>query len=159
MTAPARVQQLIGELNLAPHPEGGYYRRVYRSDRTVTMPPTGESRAAMTTIYYLLCRGQVSRWHAIDTDEVWHFYEGDPLQLLIADPRTRVAQQHRLGPYDSGQNPVCVVPAGWWQAARPIGEYAFVGCAVAPGFEFSRFKLLADVADVSVPLAEHADLL
>jgi predicted cupin superfamily sugar epimerase len=102
------------------------------------------SRASLTTIYFLLAAGQHSRWHRVRSDEVWHFYEGDPIELLVADPELLQVERVRLGPVPDGMRPVYVVPAGWWQAARPTGAYGLVGCTVAPGFEFDDFSFLRD---------------
>ena len=81
-------------------------------------------------------------------DEVWHFHEGEPLELLTCDPGARRVEVLRLGPPSSdGARPQHVVPRGVWQAARPTGAYALVGCTVAPGFDFADFQFLADLPD------------
>ena len=95
----------------------------------------------------------------MDSDEVWHFYEGDPLELLELDARAATLSRHRLGPVGDGDaSPVHTIPAGAWQAARPLGAYTLVGCTVGPGFEFADFRLLADdparAAAVRAALAE-----
>ena len=95
----------------------------------------------MTTIYFLLAAGQESRWHRVRSDEIWHFYEGDPLELSISPPGRERVEQLTLGPYAGTAQPVRVVEADWWQAARPLGAYTLVGCTVAPGFEFAKFEL------------------
>ncbi len=135
---------LIARLNLAPHPEGGFYRQVYKSDSLVQPPDGRTTRAALTTIYFLLVAGQFSRWHRVRSDEVWHFYEGEPLEVLQVDPDFTRVDVVTIGATTAGER-VHVVPAGWWQAARPLGDYALVGCTVAPGFEFADFDFLADV--------------
>jgi len=86
----------------------------------------------------------VSRWHRVQSDEVWHFYEGAPLDLWVASPGGDQTSQHRLGPLDGAQRPVWTVPAGCWQAARSTGAYTLAGCTVGPGFDFSDFALAAD---------------
>jgi hypothetical protein len=139
-----RALALIDELGLGTHPEGGYYRPVYRSVSRVQPADDRSSRASLTTIYFLLAAGQHSRWHRVRSDEVWHFYEGDPIELLVADPELLQIERVRLGPVPDGMRPVYVVPAGWWQAARPTGAYGLVGCTVAPGFEFDDFSFLRD---------------
>ena len=136
---------LIDELGLQPHPEGGWYRELYRSSLRVEAPQG--ARSALTTIYYLLERQQVSRWHVVAADEVWHFYAGTPLQLALYRPGTHALRVIELGAPDQGREPVCVVPAGCWQAARPSGPFALVGCSVGPGFEFEDFHLVADLPD------------
>lgn len=141
-----RIAFLLAELALVPHPEGGYYREVYRSVSEVRLKDARPNRDALTTIYFLLTAGQRSRWHRVLSDEVWHFYEGDPLELFWLDTDKDERKQTRLGPVQPGveQRPVQVVPGGCWQAARSTGAYTLVGCTVAPGFDFADFSLLAD---------------
>jgi predicted cupin superfamily sugar epimerase len=105
----------------------------------------------LTSIYFLLARGQQSRWHRVLSDEAWHFYEGDPLELWTLDPSLERLERTLLGPYapdpthaDPTTRPVHVVPAGWWQAARPVGDYSLTGCSVGPGFDFEDFSMLSD---------------
>jgi predicted cupin superfamily sugar epimerase len=137
-----RAAELIAKLNLEPHPEGGYYREIFRSADLV-MPADGRGpRAALTTIYFLLPAGIVSRWHRVASDEVWHLYEGGPLEVLSVDPLCSALTRHRLEP----QAPVCTVAAAHWQAARTLGDYALIGCTVGPGFDFADFTILADDA-------------
>lgn len=139
-----RVRELIEGLSLQPHPEGGWYAEVFRSEREVSAG--GGPRRAVTTIYYLLESGQKSRWHRIDADEVWHFYEGSPLELLTTTDLRHV-RRAMLSEWGVDHAPVAVVPAGEWQAARTTGDYSLVGCSVAPGFEFSTFELLRGTRD------------
>jgi uncharacterized protein len=140
-----RAADLIAALNLQPHPEGGFYRQIFQSSVQVT--PVGERgpRAALTTIYFLLTEGSCSRWHQVASDEVWHLYEGGPLELLELNASGQSVLRHRLAPIGRGTDaPVYTIGAGIWQAARPLGPYAFVGCTVGPGFDFADFRLLAD---------------
>lgn len=127
----ARARQLIESLGLAPHPEGGWYRQVYKSDERVTRRRDGADRSALTTIYFLLVEGTSSAWHRVESDEVWHFYEGDPLELSTRASSTILDASNR----------VHVIPAREWQSARPLGAYTLVGCTVGPGFEFDDFEL------------------
>lgn len=156
------VAGLIERLGLRPHPEGGHYVEVYRSTRSVVRD--GDERTSLTTIYFLLAAGERSRWHVVDADEAWHFYEGDPIELLSFDPGSRRLTGVVLGSRNHARaRAVHVVPAGHWQAARPLGAYGLVGCTVAPGFEFSDFALVRDVpgheGPFSGPLAPYRDLL
>jgi uncharacterized protein len=137
-----RAAEMIRVLELNPHPEGGFYRETFRSPARV-MADQG-SRSALTTIYFLLAAGSFSAWHRVLSDEVWHWYEGEPLELLLASPDFDMVQRRRLGPVGAGTEPVVTVPANWWQAARPFGTYALCGCTVAPGFEFEDFTFLRD---------------
>jgi hypothetical protein len=140
-----KASQVISELQLAPHPEGGWFREIYRS--TDRVQRGDQSRSATTAIYYLLEQHQLSRWHVVDADEIWHFYAGAPLLLLAYDPRARLLTRHVLSAPTGGFTSVGVIPAGVWQAARSLGEYSLVGCTVSPGFEFSGFRFTADLPD------------
>jgi predicted cupin superfamily sugar epimerase len=126
-----RAQQLIDSHGLAPHPEGGWYRQVYKSADRVTRRHDGADRTALTTIYFLLVAGISSAWHRVESDEVWHFYEGDPLELSTRTATTVLDADHR----------VHVIPAREWQSARSLGAYTLVGCTVGPGFEFEDFAM------------------
>jgi len=154
----ARVRDLIERLGLAPHPEGGFYREVYRSGLRVRRAEDGRDRTALTTIYFLLPAGAHSRWHRVESDEVWHHYEGAPLELLWIDAPGGAVRVERLGPVDDRDTrPVFTVPAGCWQAARTSGEYTLVGCTVGPGFEFADFAMLDDRPDEARALRERFD--
>lgn len=137
------ADELIAQYALAPHPEGGWYRRVYASTSLVT--DGARERPAVTSIVYLLRAGETSRWHRVQSDELWHFYGGAPLTLLRADVAFDQVEQLRLGPMDARDAALMhAVPAGAWQAARSTGAYSLMGCSVAPGFAFEDFTLLAD---------------
>jgi uncharacterized protein len=148
MTAhpPDRAFVLIEALDLAPHPEGGHFREVFRSAHMVQPQDGRELRTALTSIYYLLRKGERSRWHRVQSDEAWHFYEGAELELWIAAPDGSEMSQLRLGPASVSDAQSIVVPARWWQAAQPLGDYSLVGCTVGPGFDYRDFTLLADDA-------------
>ena len=153
--------ELIDRLSLLPHPEGGWYREVYRSRERVQT--RRGLRAALTTIHYLLERQQASRWHVVEADEVWHFAVGDSLELLEYDPVAGRLERHVLGDVRYGNEAVAVIPAGVWQAARSLGECSLVGCTVGPGFEFEDFRFVATcpghAAHFTGKLAPFADLL
>lgn len=129
------ADEVISLLDLAPHPEGGFYRETFRDPA-----PVG-GRANSTAIYFLLPQGVVSRWHRVDAAEVWHWYGGDPLELSMC-AKGGSAVTIRLGAdLARGDRPQAVVPADWWQQARSLGAYTLVGCTVAPGFRFESFSL------------------
>ena len=128
-----KADRIIRALKLKPHPEGGHFREMYRD-------PEG-TRAHSTAIYFLLKRGEASRWHRIDAAEVWHWYGGAPLELLIAKNRARPRRRVLGSDVEQGERPQIVVPAKHWQAARSLGTYTLVGCTVAPGFLFETFEL------------------
>lgn len=155
------AQAIITQLGLKPHPEGGWYREVYRSSTRVET--TRGTRSALTTIYYLLEHTQISRWHVVDADEIWHFYAGDPLELLAYDPQSRALTRHVLGSPSTGNEAVGVIAAGIWQAARSLGSFSLVGCSVGPGFEFEGFEFVSELPEYSShfagPLEPFASLL
>lgn len=133
---PSEAQAIIDQLDLKPHPEGGFYRETFRDPDTTT-----EGRALSTAIYFLLLEGQVSRWHTVDAVEMWHWYAGAPLELGVAAPG-QPAERLTLGiDLPSGIQPQAVIPTGWWQQARSLGAWTLVDCTVAPGFTFDGFVL------------------
>jgi len=142
----SRAAELIRRLDLAPHPEGGYFREIFRSPHEVRPVDGRPARSALTTIFFLLAEGQFSRWHSVASDEVWHLYEGDPLELLIAEPDGGDLRRIRLSIAGETGLPTHTVPASCWQAARPSGSYALAGCTVGPGFDYEDFRFLADDA-------------
>ena len=163
------LETLVKLLHLQPHPEGGWYRELHRSAMKVHRDD-GQQRAALTLIWFLLGAGEISRWHrVIGADETWHHAGGDPLDLWILPPAGGVAQRLCLGPLGSSPHskedpheaaqPVHVVPAGWWQAARCPGAWTLVSCCVGPGFEFQDFQLLGHQPASSHPPGALSDLL
>ncbi|HEX2202074.1 MAG TPA: cupin domain-containing protein [Longimicrobium sp.] len=140
-----RAEELIRRLELRPHPEGGWYREVFRSGRTVDPGDGRPARSAVTVIYFLLADGGCSRWHRVASDEAWCWVEGDALELFrLRDVEAEVLCE-RVGPPSDDAEPVRVVAAGEWQAARTTGAYTLVTCAVGPGFDFADFEMMADV--------------
>lgn len=132
------AQDVIAKLNLAQHPEGGWYRETWRA------PTEHGQRPASTAIIFLLPAGERSHWHAVDADEIWIWQSGDPLALHVSandktPPITKI-----LGGNISSSELQGVVPTGHWQSAEPLAGahgYALVSCIVAPGFDFSGFTL------------------
>ena len=149
-----RTDELISILGLQPHPEGGHFREVFRSSANVRPGDGRGERPALTTIYFLLRAGEESRLHRVASDEIWHYYEGDPLELLWVDAENARVQAARLGPAGSDTTPVAVAPAGCWQAARSEGAYTLVGCSVGPGFDFADFEVLSDDAEAARRVCE-----
>jgi len=143
-------------LKLEPHPvEGGFYRRTYTSAGTVDLPRG--VRAQGTAIYYLLEAGAFSEMHVLESDETFHFYLGDPVEMLQLYPDGRSAML-TLGPdLAAGQQVQVVVPAGVWQGTRLVGngKVALLGCTVAPGFDFADYRN-AQYADLSAKWPEQA---
>lgn len=141
------AEEIIHDLNLQPLPqEGGYYRETYRSE--VTLPPevlpdeySGERRVS-TAIYYLLTPDQVSAMHRVPGEEIFHFYLGDPVEMLQLHPDGRGEVVKIGNDLAAGCRPQVVVPGGTWQGSRlaPGGELALMGTTVAPGFEFDDYQ-------------------
>ncbi len=141
------INELVAQFQLLPHPEGGYYKETYRACEMIkqTALPgrfTGD-RNFSTAIYFLLEQGNFSAFHRIKSDECWHFYAGQTLHVHVI---------HLHGSYElirlgndifSGETFQAVVPAGSWFASEtaPGGVFSFVGCTVAPGFDFADFEL------------------
>lgn len=132
-------EYLIKKYKLKKHPEGGFYREIYRSETDVYSYIVNNKRSSVTHIYYLLSNGQVSLFHSVKHDEIWHFYAGDSLVLHTFDGKN-------LNKVVLGENgEYCfTVKAGMWQAAACLGRFSFVGCTVAPGFEFDDFLFAED---------------
>jgi uncharacterized protein len=132
-------EDIIAELRLEPHPEGGWYRETYRAEAA------GIGRATSTAIYYLLKAGEHSHWHRVkDADEIWNWHSGSALRLSISsDGQTETSI--RLGTdLTAGEQPQAVVSKGVWQAAEPIDGWCLVSCIVAPGFNFDGFEMAPD---------------
>ena len=136
-------EQLIARFNMQPHPEGGYYTETYRSELTIQSHQPNEMRSASTAIYFLLTAGNFSALHRIKSDEIWHFYLGDAIEVveLSEDGQWRVT---RLGnDIEAGEVPQYMVKAGHWFGSRVLTgkQFGLVGCTVAPGFDFADFEL------------------
>jgi uncharacterized protein len=156
--------RLIRKLELLPHPEGGLYRQTYRSEECVLRSHADqprEERRASTAIYYMLRHDDYSAWHRIDSDELWHFYLGDPLFIHVLNPQGELVT-HILGntlEQPDGDFQV-LVPAGHWFAAERTGPRGFslAGCTVAPGFEFEAFEL-ADIGELQTRYPKYRGVL
>lgn len=135
------AQAVIDALDLAPHPEGGWYRQTWVAD--------GPGRPVGTAIYFLLEGGTGSHWHKVDAVEIWHFHAGAPLILSVAADDHGPVEDMLLGPdVLAGQRPQGIVPKDHWQAARSTGDWSLVGCTVSPGFRFDGFTLAPPGFDI-----------
>ena len=154
----------LEKLQLTRHVEGGAFREVYRSDlilprKSLPLFFQGD-RSASTHIYFLLAAGEFSAFHRIAGDEIWHFYFGDPLLVYEIGHNGRLTI-HRLGnDPEKEESFQTVIKAGSWFASVPAegGEYALVGCTVAPGFDFADFEL-AEGAALAQQYPEHAEII
>jgi predicted cupin superfamily sugar epimerase len=128
---------VVERFGMTQHLEGGWYVETWRA-----AAPDGQ-RPVASAILFLLAAGETSHWHRVDADELWQFSGGDALELLIAPGvGGGPIERHRLGAnVETGDEVQVVVPAGAWQAARPLGEWTLVGCIVAPAFTFDGFEL------------------
>lgn len=134
---------LIRKFQLIAHPEGGAFAESYRASSDVTADGFPAKRSASTAIYFLLLQGEISAFHRIRSDEVWHFYLGDPLRIVEIDENASV-QETILGRDVLGEQKLqYTVKAGRWFASTPAAgsSWSFVGCTVAPGFDFADFEL------------------
>jgi predicted cupin superfamily sugar epimerase len=143
-----RAEELVRRLGLQPHPEGGFYREIFRSTRRVQPFDARPARSGLTLIYFLLADGGASRWHRVASDEAGSWVEGDALDLFRIPSTLDGFARQRLGAPDDGVEAAAVVPAGEWQAARTTGAYTLVTCAVGPGFDFADFRMMSDDAAV-----------
>ncbi|MEM9987064.1 MAG: cupin domain-containing protein [Bacteroidota bacterium] len=160
------AQDWIDQLNLAAHPEGGYFAEVYRSAEKVAksgLPPRfAGDRSLGTSIYFLLRGDRFSAFHRIKSDEGWHYYTGThPVELLVISPGGEL-NTHWLGEdFERGERFQAVVPAEHWFAAR-VGsseeDFALVGCTVSPGFDFADFEL-AERSKLQEIFPQHSDLI
>lgn len=135
-TKDRQVQAMVEAFGLEPHPEGGFYKRVYKH-------PSGENgRASMSAIYYLLDGDKQSNWHRIDADEMWLYHSGAPLKIsMTEDPNSAPIESVLLGlDLATVSEPQRVVPANMWQRAESMGDWTLVTCVVAPEFQFEGFE-------------------
>ena len=151
------AEDLIEALELEPHPlEGGFFRETYRAAEHAP----GQDRSLATAIYYLLTPQNCSTMHRLPTDEIWHFYRGDPLTLLLlhddGTSRTAVLGPDVLG----GQHVQFVVPAGTWMAAAVAegGSWSLFGCTMAPGFSYEDYEH-GDAAELAERFPQEAALI
>lgn len=129
------ADEIIAALDLAPHPEGGYFKETFRD------PEGHEGRGHATAIYFLLKAGEVSRWHRVDAVEIWLWHAGAPLMLATAPPVGKGIAE-RLGPNVlAGERPQGVVAKGHWQQAWSLGDWTLVSCTVSPAFRFEGFEM------------------
>jgi hypothetical protein len=134
------AQNLIEQLGLAAHPEGGWYKETWRGE------PTAAGRASGTAIIFLLKAGEASHWHTVDAAELWLWQAGDPVELRLAAGDAGPVRSVILGAdIAAGQQLQGLVAPHEWQAARPHGTpvhgYSLVSCVVVPGFDFAGFTL------------------
>ena len=155
---------LIKKLNLQPHPEGGYFKEVYRSNGKVGSESLDSRyighRNYATSIYFLLTSNAFSAFHKINQDEIWHFYEGSPI-VLHTISKQGIHHEHYIGiDFSKNQKPQLVVTAGTLFAAKVLekNSYSLVGCTVSPGFDFKDFEL-AKRNHLIKKFPQHTDII
>jgi len=150
------------KLDMLSHPEGGCYKEIYRSPmllpQRVLTPEHNGDRNAMTSIYFMLEQGEKSALHRIASDELWHHYDGDTLEVYEITAGG-VLTTHLLGK-DNGAAPFVLIQAGSWFGSRVAagGTFTLCGCTVAPGFDFADFEM-ADAATLSGIYPQHEALI
>ena len=154
------ISELINKYEMLPHPEGGYYKETYKSVETIAKDALPQrfvaDRHFSTAIYFLLEQGNFSAFHKIASDECWHFYAGQTLLIYVIHNAGNL-EIIRLGnDILNGETFQYVVPAGCWFASEPspTSSYSFVGCTVAPGFEFEDFEM-AKADDLIIQYPQH----
>ena len=155
-----QIKDIIQQLDLQPHPEGGYYRETYRSDESVDLAnPYDGSRNFSTCIYFLLTSDMFSAMHRIRQDEIWHFYLGSPIELHTLSAHGD-HQRYMIGTDLPHQWPQLIVQKDHWFAARVSHKhsYALVGCTVSPGFDFADFEL-AKREELISSFPQHKELI
>lgn len=154
----------IENLQLQPHPEGGYFREVYRSGESISadllMARYSSERSFVTSIYFLLKSNQISAFHRLKSDEIWHFYNGSPITVYIINKEGLLSENILGRDVLNNEQLQLVIPHGCWFAAKvnQAGSYSLVGCNVAPGFDFSDFEL-AEKSMLAECFPQHHELI
>lgn len=152
----------IKKFGLKNHPEGGYYREIYR-DKTIIKNIFNNDRSCSTAIYYLLEKDNFSSFHQIQSDELWHYYYGNVGLIIYELKKNGDLIMHHLGnDISNGESFVCVIEKESWFAAElsrcSHSDYALVGCTVSPGFEYQDFKI-GDFKELSSHFPKYKDLI
>ena len=152
------AQYYIDHLNLLPPPEGGFYKETYRDPLSV-INRKGDERSASTGIYFMLTKGNFSAFHRIESDEMWHHYEGESLTVYVINDSSELIEIKLGKNLEKGEQLQAVVPAGNWFASRVNqGNYSLVGCTVAPGFDFQDFEM-ADREKLIAEFPAHSEII
>jgi uncharacterized protein len=158
------TQQLIQQYNLRPHPEGGWYTETYKSAEQIpasALPERfGGARVFSTAIYFLLEQENFSAFHRIKSDECWHFYAGDPLDIYVLQQDCNLDVIQLGNDISKDQVFQYIVPANCWFASKPAtgSGFCFVGCTVAPGFDFADFEM-ANAGDLATEFPQHENII
>jgi predicted cupin superfamily sugar epimerase len=149
----------IEKLGLLPHPEGGFYKETYRSEGSIVLD-NKKVRPHSTAIYFLMEAANFSAFHRIQSDELWHFYDGDPLEVFYFDKNGLLIRILLGSNPEKGEEMQAVVPAKAWFGSRPCDGslYSLVGCTVSPGFDFEDFEM-AKKNQLLMEYPEHAKII
>ena len=158
-----RSEQIIKELGLEPHPEGGYYKETYRSEGSIpdgALPDFKGERVFTTAIYFLLTPYVFSAFHKIKSDEMWHHYDGSAIELHMISPEGEHSIVIIGKDFSNNEHPQYVVPAGYWFASRikDEAEFSLLGCTVSPGFDFHDF-VLAKREELTLMFPQHGKII
>ncbi|HOY30399.1 MAG TPA: cupin domain-containing protein [Bacteroidales bacterium] len=154
----------IENLQLQPHPEGGYFREIYRSLEYIGTDLIhiryDSGRCFATSIYFLLKSSQISAFHRLKSDEIWHFYEGSSITVYMIDEEGRLTENILGRHVPDHEQLQLVIPHGSWFAAeiKHPGSFSLVGCTVAPGFDFKDFEL-AEKSSLMKSFPQHSELI
>ncbi len=147
--------EIVNKFKLSPHSEGGWFREIIRSKNHVTRND-GQKRNTITSIYYLLGRSERSKWHRLNSsDEIWIYLQGAPLNLYLLDDNNKELKNIRL----DSNNPIEMIPSGYWQAACTTGEFTLTSCCVGPGFDFKDFEMLKNIDPSLRPAKAFPELI
>ncbi|HMB63863.1 MAG TPA: cupin domain-containing protein [Eudoraea sp.] len=158
------IEEIIRDLNLEPHPEGGYFRETYRSMGEISSehlgPDFSGNRNFSTCIFFLLTTEMFSAFHRIRQDEIWHFYKGRPIRLHMITAEGEYSNVLVGNQLDKGEMPQFTVPGRVWFSAETIGEngYSLAGCTVSPGFDFNDFEM-ADQEELLSRFPQHREVI
>ncbi|MDP2038984.1 MAG: cupin domain-containing protein [Ignavibacteria bacterium] len=159
-----KAKVIAERLSLQPHPEGGYFKEVYRAEDKIEMVALPKrfsgDRNVCTSIYFILAGNDKSHFHKIKSDEIWHFYSGSVLFLHQIDINGNYSRIKIGNDIVAGETPQAIIPHGNWFAAEveDKNSFALVGCTVSPGFDFADFEL-AKQKDLCGKFPQHSDLI
>lgn len=164
MALDLRIEEIVAHYQMLPHPEGGYYKETYRSTERIAQQGLPNrfkgDRYFGTAIYFLLDQGNFSAFHRIKSDEIWHFYAGQALEIFVLQDNGELQIIPLGNQIQAGETFQATVPAGSWFASRPAANTSFslVGCTVAPGFDFADFEM-AKAEELVELFPQHASLI
>lgn len=159
-----KAEYYIKKLNLLPHPEGGYYKEIYRSSLTISEKCLPDyysgSRNYSTSILFLLNKTDKSKFHILNSDEIWHFYAGTMIKIYIISPQGELIIKKLGNNLDENEFFQVVIPAKSYFAAEVADKnsFGFVGCTVAPGFDFKDFYMPSK-KELLKQFPQHSDII